>query len=124
MTITERFVSSIKYLDEKASPEIICDVIYKVVTFDYVPNSTRANNLTRNGGGIFWMPPKIWCLNFKPQYLQNYSSPTNDFTAFERGASGLSNQFLNCWAGLASDFAPKLCTRGVSGCSSACFKTC
>ena len=39
----------------------------------------RANLLlTRNGGGNFWMHPKIWCLNFKPQYLQNYVSPTND----------------------------------------------
>ena len=26
--------------------------------------------LTRNGGGIFRMLPKIWCLNFKPHWLR------------------------------------------------------
>ena len=35
--------------------------------------------LTRIGGGNFWLHSKVWCLNFKPQYLQNFSSPTNDF---------------------------------------------
>ena len=40
---------------------------------------------------------KIWCLNFKPQYLLNYSSPTNNFKAFERIQSHLSFWFSNCW---------------------------
>ena len=34
--------------------------------------------LTLNGQGHFRIHPKIWCLNFKPQYLFNYSSPTKD----------------------------------------------
>ena len=34
--------------------------------------------LTRVGGRIFGFHPKIWYLNFKSQYLQNFSSPTND----------------------------------------------
>ena len=33
---------------------------------------------TRIGGKIFGIHPKIWCSHFKPQYLQNDSSPTND----------------------------------------------
>ena len=33
--------------------------------------------LTLNRRGNFRSPSKIWCLNFKRQYL-NYSSPTND----------------------------------------------
>ena len=105
--------------------------------------------LTRNGGGNFWMHPKIWCLNFKPQYLQNYLSPTNDLYSVQKrtirafksifkllgwgpaSAGPLRAKFfagsppLACgFAALAPDFAPTLCTRGVSGCSSACFKTC
>ena len=40
--------------------------------------------LTRNGGGNFWMHPKIWCLNLKSQYLQNYSSPTNDLYSVQK----------------------------------------
>ena len=36
------------------------------------------NCLTLNGPGHFRIHPKIWCLNFKPQYLLNYSSPTKD----------------------------------------------
>ena len=105
--------------------------------------------LTRNGGGNFCMHPKIWCLNFKPQYLQNYLSPTNDLYSVRKrsirafksifkllgwgpaSAGPLRAKFfarspsLACgFAALAPDFAPTLCTRGVSGCSSACFKTC
>ena len=34
--------------------------------------------LTLSWPGRFWIHPKIGCLNFKPQYLLNYSSPTND----------------------------------------------
>ena len=45
------------------------------------------------------MHPKIWCLNFKPQYLQKYLSPTNDLYSVRKRRSGLSNQFSNCWAG-------------------------
>ena len=85
--------------------------------------------LTRNGGGNFWMHPKIWCLNFKPQYLQNYLSLTNDlYSIRKRSIRAFKSIFkLLGWgpaSALAPDFAPKLCTRGVSGCSSACFKTC
>ena len=106
----------------------------------------QCRDLTRNGGGIFWTHRKIGCINFKPQYLLNIQVRQTIYTAFERGASNqflnCQNQFLNCWVGgplpwapcakcsagvllatLAPDFAPKLCTRGVSGCSSACFNT-
>ena len=34
--------------------------------------------LTVNGPGHFRIHSKIWCLNFIPQYLLNYSCPTND----------------------------------------------
>ena len=34
------------------------------------------------------MHPKIWCLNFKPQYLQNYSSPTNDLYSVRKRSIG------------------------------------
>ena len=34
------------------------------------------------------MHPKIWCLNFKPQYLQNYSSPTNDLYSVRKTSIG------------------------------------
>ena len=108
-----------------------------------------ATTLTRNGGENFLMHPKTWCLNFKPQYLQNYSSPTNDLYNVRKRSSrafksifkllgwvsaragSLRSKFfarspaLVCGvAALAPDFAPKLCTPCVFDCISACFKTC
>ena len=104
--------------------------------------------LTRNRGGIFSIHRKVGCLNFEPQYLLNYSSPKNDFYSVQKksirafksvfkllgwgpaSAGTLRALFfarsspLACgFAALAPDFAPKLCTRRVSACFSACFKT-
>ena len=53
----------------------LCTVMFKTI---FKSKRIFKNHLTRNGGGNYWMHPKIWCLNFKPQYLQNYVSPTND----------------------------------------------
>ena len=47
-------------------------------------HSVRDIDLTRNRGGNFWMHPKTWCLNFEPQYLQNYSSPRNDLYSVQK----------------------------------------
>ena len=95
------------------------------------------------------VPSKIECFNFKPQYLLNYSSPTNDlYSVRKRSIGAFKSMFkllgwgpasagplretffersspLACGsAALAPNFAPKLCTRRVSACFSACFKTC
>ena len=93
--------------------------------------------------------PKIGCFNFKPQYLLNYTSPTNYLYSVRKRSIGAfksifkllglgpasagplrakffaRNSPLACgFAALAPNFAPKLCTRRVSAWFSACSKTC
>ena len=105
--------------------------------------------LTLSWPGKILLHPKIRCFNFKPQYLLNYTSPTNDLYSVRKRSIGafksifkllglgpasagpLRAKFfarsspLACgFAALAPNFAPKLCTRRVSACFSTCFKTC
>ena len=105
--------------------------------------------LTLSWPGKILLRPKIRCFNFKPQYLLNYTSPTNDLYSVRKRSIGafksifkllglgpasagpLRAKFfarsspLACgFAALAPNFAPKLCTRRVSACFSTCFKTC
>ena len=109
----------------------------------------RVSSLTLSWPGKIWFHPKNGCFNFKPQYLLNYTSPTNDLYSVRKRSIGafksiykllclgpasagpLCAKFfarsspLACgFAALAPNFAPKLCTRRVSACFSACFKTC
>ena len=80
----------------------------------------------------FRIHPKIWCLNFKPQYLLNYSSPSHDLQRVRKKTIRAFNLIFKLlgwgpasgFAVLAPDFAPKLCTHRVSGCISECVKTC
>ena len=105
--------------------------------------------LTLSWPGKILLRPKIRCFNFKPQYLLNYTSPTNDLYSVRKRSIGafksifkllglgpasagpLRAKFfarsspLACgFAALAPNFAPKLCTPRVSACFSTCFKTC
>ena len=105
--------------------------------------------LTLTWPAKFLFHPKIGCFNLKPQYLLNYPSPTNylysvqkrSIAAFKSifkllgwvlaSAGPLRAKFfarsppLACGsATLAPNFPPKLCTRHVSACFSAYFKTC
>ena len=106
-------------------------------------------SLTLSWPGKILFHPKNGCFNFKPQYLLNYTSPTNDLYSVRKRSIGtfksinkllclgpasagplrakffaLSSPLACGFAALAPNFAPKLCTRRVSACFSACFKTC
>ena len=93
---------------------------------------SRQDLLTLSWPGKILLRPKIRCFNFKPQYLLNYTSPTNDlYSVRKRSIRALKSIFkLLGWgpasarSALAPNFAPKLCTRRVSACFSTCFKTC
>ena len=114
-----------------------------------VLSRTFPYKLTLSWPGKILLHPKIRCFNFKPQYLLNYTSPTNDLYSVRKRSIGafksifkllglgpassgpLRAKFfaqsspLTCgFAALAPNFAPKLCTRRVSACFSTCFKTC
>ena len=88
-------------------------------------------SLTLSWPGKILLRPKIRCFNFKPQYLLNYTSPTNDLYSVRKRSIGAFKSIFKllglgpaCFAALAPNFAPKLCTRRVSACFSTCFKTC
>ena len=44
--------------------------------------------LTLSWPGKIWFHPKIGCFNFKPQYLLNYTSPTNDLYSVRKRSIG------------------------------------
>ena len=114
----------------------------------FISSSSRCL-LTLSWPGKILFHPKIGCFNFKPQYLLNYKSPTNDLYSVQKRSIGafkstfkqlgsgpasagpLRARFfarsfpLACgFAALAPNCARKRCTRRVSACFSACFKTC
>ena len=139
------YINSMLQWFQKINLTYIC--IYKYV-------STKIGTiivccLTLSWPGKILLHPKIRCFNFKPQYLLNYTSPTNDLYSVRKRSIGafksifkllglgpasagpLRAKFfarsspLACgFAALAPNFAPKLCTRRVSACFSTCFKTC
>ena len=55
--------------------------------------------LTLSWPGNFLFHPKIGCFNFKPQYLLNYSSPTNDLHSVQKRSIGAFKSIfkLLCW---------------------------
>ena len=123
---------------------LFCQSIDLVIT-----NDTFYWFLTLSWPGKILLHPKIRCFNFKPQYLLNYTSPTNDLYSVRKRSIGAFKSIfkqlglgpasagpfrakffarsspLACgFVALAPNFAPKLCTRRVSACFSTCFKTC
>ena len=46
------------------------------------------SSLTLSWPGKFLFHPKIGCFNFKPQYLLNYSNPTNDLYSVRKRSIG------------------------------------
>ena len=100
--------------------------------------------LTLSWPGKILLRPKIRCFNFKPQYLLNYTSPTNDLYSVRKRSIGAFKSIFKLLglgppsAGpLRAVFCAKfsagvrlrrtgseLCTRRVSACFPACFKTC
>ena len=81
------FVAPFKKRFRFSVSHLVLGMVTKLLKFILNGDILRSNQfflsvkmfLTRFGRRIFGIHPKIWCLNFKPQYLQNYSSPTKVF---------------------------------------------
>ena len=118
-------------IEKCQSEKFLYEVFYAILIFLVSNFFGCMTELTLSWPGKILLHPKIRCFNFKPQYLLNYTSPTNDLYSVRKRSIGAFKSIFKLlglgpasFAALAPNFAPKLCTRRVSACFSTCFKTC